>query len=184
MRCDVLIIKDSTLSLGEQAFAPTDIEVWNEASAHRTAMLAAATKRDITPSKSNKISLKYKEKMTELLSGRKRKIEQMGSCAGKRCKDDEDLPHEIEDDEDEQKNNKNQSSTDENINPLPADELKRQKISEMQRMKANCKTDDIDTLKYKCESLVRDCIASLLVQLSSEDFKTLEGVICCVCCKN
>lgn len=179
MRCEVLIIKDSTLTLGEQAFAPTDIEVWNEASAHRTAMLTAA-KRDITPSKSNYIPHRYKEKMTDHLSGRKRKIEQSG-CAGKRCRDDEGSGRESsgrdeeEDEEDEQKSNKNHSSSDQNVNPLPADELKHQKISEMQRMKANCKTDDIDKLKYKCESLVRDCIASLLVHLSSEDFKTLEG---------
>lgn len=42
-------------------------------------------------------------------------------------------------------------------------------------MKANCKSDDLEQLKLKCEILVRDCIAGLLIQLSNEDFKKVEG---------
>lgn len=52
---------------------------------------------------------------------------------------------------------------------------KQQKISELQRMKANCKTDEIHKLKMRCEGLVRGCIAGLLVKLSTEDFKSMES---------
>lgn len=57
---------------------------------------------------------------------------------------------------------------------VPLD-TKQQRITEFQRMKANCKSDDLEQLKLKCEILVRDCIAGLLVQLSNEDFKKVEG---------
>lgn len=57
---------------------------------------------------------------------------------------------------------------------VPLD-TKQQRITEFQRMKANCKSDDLDKLKLKCEILVRDCIAGLLVQLSNEDFEKVEG---------
>jgi hypothetical protein len=49
------------------------------------------------------------------------------------------------------------------------------KIAELQRMKANCKTEDLDKLKNKCELLIRDCVAGLLVHLSMDDFRTMEG---------
>lgn len=40
MRCKVLLSKDSTLSFGESTIS-TDIELWNEANAYRTAMSAS-----------------------------------------------------------------------------------------------------------------------------------------------
>lgn len=61
-----------------------------------------------------------------------------------------------------------------NDSSVPLD-TKQQRITEFQRMKANCKSDDLEQLKLKCEILVRDCIAGLLVQLSNEDFKKVEG---------
>lgn len=42
-------------------------------------------------------------------------------------------------------------------------------------MKANCKSEDLDKLKIRCEILVRNCIVGLLGQLSDEDFKNMEG---------
>lgn len=42
-------------------------------------------------------------------------------------------------------------------------------------MKANCKPDELEQLKTKCEILVRDCIAGLLVHMSNDDFKAMEG---------
>lgn len=58
---------------------------------------------------------------------------------------------------------------------LPASDLKQQRIIELQRLKANCKPEDLHKLKTKCEILVRDCIAGLLIQLSLSDFEKLEG---------
>lgn len=58
---------------------------------------------------------------------------------------------------------------------LPASDLKQQKILELQKLKANCKPEELHKLKIKCEILVRDCIAGLLIQLSLNDFKEIEG---------
>lgn len=52
---------------------------------------------------------------------------------------------------------------------------KQQRIAELQKMKANCKSENLEKLKTKCEILVRDCIAGLLVQLSDSDFRSMEG---------
>ncbi|KAK7573877.1 hypothetical protein V9T40_011068 [Parthenolecanium corni] len=51
----------------------------------------------------------------------------------------------------------------------------RQRFVELQKLKANCKAEDLLKLKVKCEDLVRDCIAGLLVNLSVQDFKDIEG---------
>ena len=58
---------------------------------------------------------------------------------------------------------------------LPPVDRKQQRLSELLKMKANCKSDDLEKLKTKCEILVRDCIAGLLVELSNDDFKNMEG---------
>lgn len=70
------------------------------------------------------------------------------------------------------------SSGDETIvdSSLPPVDKKKQRITEFQRMKANCKPDELDQLKTKCEILVRDCIAGLLVHMSNDDFKAMEGI--------
>lgn len=60
---------------------------------------------------------------------------------------------------------------------LPPVDKKKQRITEFQRMKANCKPDELEQLKIKCEILVRDCIAGLLVKMSNDDFKSMEGNI-------
>lgn len=58
---------------------------------------------------------------------------------------------------------------------LPPVDKKKQRITEFQRLKANCKPDELEHLQVKCQMLVRDCIAGLLVQLSNDDFKAMEG---------
>lgn len=70
------------------------------------------------------------------------------------------------------------SSNDDNLvdSSLPPVDKKQQRITEFQRMKANCKPDELEQLKIKCEILVRDCIAGLLLQLSNDDFKAMEGI--------
>lgn len=54
---------------------------------------------------------------------------------------------------------------------LPPVDRKHQHLSEL---KANCKPEELHKLKVRCEILVRDCIAGLLVQLSVEDFQQIE----------
>lgn len=71
------------------------------------------------------------------------------------------------------------SSGDETLvdSSLPPVDKKKQRITEFQRMKANCKPDELEQLQQKCQMLVRDCIAGLLIQLSNDDFKAMEGNI-------
>ncbi|RZF34739.1 hypothetical protein LSTR_LSTR007791 [Laodelphax striatellus] len=51
---------------------------------------------------------------------------------------------------------------------------KHHRLSELQKLKANCKPEELHKLKTRCEILVRDCIAGLLVNLSVQDFKDVE----------
>ncbi|XP_054257509.1 uncharacterized protein LOC129001608 isoform X2 [Macrosteles quadrilineatus] len=51
---------------------------------------------------------------------------------------------------------------------------KHQRVSELQKLKANCKPEELQKVKLRCEVLVRDCIAGLLVNLSIQDFKDVE----------
>ncbi|XP_071448480.1 uncharacterized protein [Hetaerina americana] len=44
----------------------------------------------------------------------------------------------------------------------------------IQRLKADCRPEELQKLKTRCEILVRDCIAGLLVNLSMQDFKDVE----------
>lgn len=84
-----------------------------------------------------------------------------------------------DDEADENDSNATSSSCDGNLvdSTLPPGDKKQQRLTEFQRMKANCKSDDLEKLKLKCEILVRDCIAGLLVHLSNDDFKSMEGMI-------
>lgn len=84
-----------------------------------------------------------------------------------------------DDEADENDSNATSSSCDGNLvdSTLPPADKKQQRLTEFQRMKANCKSDDLEKLKLKCEILVRDCIAGLLVHLSNDDFKSMEGMI-------
>ena len=54
-------------------------------------------------------------------------------------------------------------------------DTKQQRIIEMQRLKANCKKEELDKLRAKCQILIRDCIGGLLVSLSTQEFKEMEG---------
>lgn len=85
-------------------------------------------------------------------------------------KDENDSPEEIDCD--------TTNSSEENLvdSSLPPVDKKQQRITEFQRMKANCKPDELEQLRVKCEILIRDCIAGLLVQLSNDDFKAMEGL--------
>lgn len=82
-----------------------------------------------------------------------------------------------EDEDDDSDDANTTSSCDGNLvdAALPPVDQKQQKINEFQRMKANCKSEELEILKTRCETLVRNCIAGLLVYLSEDDFKGMEG---------
>ncbi|XP_034237748.1 uncharacterized protein LOC117643147 isoform X2 [Thrips palmi] len=68
---------------------------------------------------------------------------------------------------------KGQTLVDSSVPPAPQQQ-QQQRLSEMQRFKADCKPEELSKLKTRCELLVRDCIAGLLVNLSVQDFKEIE----------
>lgn len=82
-----------------------------------------------------------------------------------------------DDDSDENDSNNTASSSDGNVldSTFSSSDRTQQRLSELQKLKDNCKSEDLEKLKTKCEFLVRDCIASLIVQLSDTDFKSMEG---------
>lgn len=90
------------------------------------------------------------------------------------------LPSEIletndDDGSDKSDSNTNMSYDGLNDSALPSSDQKQQLLSDIQKLKDNCKSEDLEKLKTKCERLVRDCIAGLLIQLSDTDFKSMEG---------
>uniref|UniRef100_A0A182W6K9 C2H2-type domain-containing protein n=1 Tax=Anopheles minimus TaxID=112268 RepID=A0A182W6K9_9DIPT len=217
MRCEVLIAKDATLAFGSDPNAvTTDIEVWSEATAYRTALTTSGP-RDLAKVPERKSLL---PKMLQTIRDdvfRNRQPQQQGvttmlhTKGANNCEkndatktkssrkgskssgddreandspvedDDEDDEDDDEDDEDEEEeeseNDSNATSQcEQNLvdSSLPPVDRKQQRLSEMQRMKANCNSDEIGQLKTRCEVLVRDCIVGLLVQLSLEDFRSME----------
>lgn len=215
MRCKVLIAKDSTLSFGD-SITSTDIEIWSEATAFRTALstsgprdLAKLPNRNFLPSllrlQSSKLD-DLTDTKSDILNTNCDKLksdsdEENGNNVAKgkfiaqsctifinkcnvffclyfiaQCDNDEQNSGN-DDDESEDNDSNATSSCDGNLvdSSLPPTDEKQQRLSEFQRMKANCKSDDLEKLKTKCEVLVRDCIAGLLVHLSNDDFKAMEG---------
>ncbi|GAB0094114.1 uncharacterized protein DMENIID0001_093390 [Sergentomyia squamirostris] len=189
MRCEVLLSHDSTLSFGDAATVTTDIEVWNEATAYRTAMTPSGP-RDLAtvPQRS-----KFFPPLSVFIPGVREASGGGGGPDGKvkkkqqactkqenanKATDSEQSSDNLNsaDDDDESDDGNNTSACDKNLvdSALPAIDKKQQKLSELQRLKANCKTEDLDVLKKKCEMLIRDCIAGLLVNLSQQDFKDME----------
>lgn len=90
----------------------------------------------------------------------------------------EEIEASVEHDENDAENGGNVTSThDESLvdTEIPSADRKGRIITEFERKKANCRTDDLERLQSRCQILVRDCIAGLLVQLSDDDFKAMEG---------
>ncbi len=170
LRCDVLVTKNSfhdNSENGNNNPTSTDIEIYNEATALATARRVAA-KSDI---KSFNLPPSLREKLRVLLSATGHKIEtpppkekihkrRRNICSEQSKK----LPNEDAEGKDPSNSSCEMSPADRRYN----------RFSEIQRLKANCKNDNIQKVKSRCEGLIRTCIASALVQLSVEDFKNME----------
>lgn len=181
MRCDVLVAKDSSLGSFSQSTS-TDIELYNEATA-----LAAARREVIKSQTKNQafnLPPSLRDKLNNILAATGHKIEapppkqkihkrRRNICGEKPRKSEPQLNQ-----NDSQKSSEGSADDDDDSNSAPCETLadrKRERISEMQRLKANCKTDEIHKLKGRCERLIRTCNAGALVKLSIEDFKSMEG---------
>ncbi|XP_065164647.1 uncharacterized protein [Atheta coriaria] len=161
MRCDVLITQDPKIVYPDSSIN-TDIEIWREGSGYSKA-LAATGPRDIA-----KYTVKFfgsaKQKSA---SNKQQKVEKQ------RCQHSE-APDESSREENSQNRSFNSCGDDLVDSTVPVPDNRQQRIVELQKLKSNCKPEELVKLKTKCEILVRDCIASLLIQLSIKDFKEIE----------
>ncbi|KAK5645939.1 hypothetical protein RI129_004403 [Pyrocoelia pectoralis] len=167
IRCDVLKTQDEKIVYPDTV--NTDIEIWRETSTYRTELISTSP-REVT---------KYKLK-SEVLSPTKRS--NSNSNPNDHCQKYDNLKDRKKNSEDtnSSEDDKSQNNSFNGVcqsdmvdSASPASD-KQQRISELQKLKANCKPEELQLLKTKCEILVRDCIAGLLIHLSIKDFKEIE----------
>lgn len=170
MRCDVInIIELKTVSSDKEN---TDIEIWREASSYSKALVTSSS-RDIT---------KYIMK-----NGNFVRISKPGegpNQEGERCQKAE-TPEAAKIKGSSSSSNDGpvfqQNASSNNVcqndlvdSALPPSDNRQRRLIEIQKLKANCQPEELQKIKTKCERLVRDCIASLLIQLSVKDFRDVE----------
>ncbi|XP_024081800.1 uncharacterized protein LOC106670626 isoform X2 [Cimex lectularius] len=156
MRCD--IIRKHIMSEpipGEGMHVNTDIEIWREATSYHTA-LSPAGPRDLARVTPYNAAFRQSSPNGNPTNGASER-----SCM---------------------RSENPQGDSDFNNSSDPCDSLvdsavppNKHRVSELQRLKANCKPEILHKLKTRCEILVRDCIAGLLVNLSTQDFKDIEN---------
>jgi hypothetical protein len=174
MRCDVLVSKDSTM--GSFSQSSTDIELYNEATALATAQREVINS-NMDSKAFNNLPPSIRDKLSDLLSARGEKIPEtsQNSKIVKRrlrnvCKRKVDSNNNNENDD---SNGENSTS---NQGPCDPSESHRPfRMSEMQRRKANCKSDEILKMRTRCERIIRTCISGALSKLEVEEFKAMEG---------
>ncbi|XP_012266165.2 uncharacterized protein LOC105691921 [Athalia rosae] len=167
MRCDVLLTQDlEGSSIDDSSSVNTDLEVWRETTAKQTT---------VAPSGSRDLVRIFNDKFQ--ISGASG--EPMHHYCDRRDTPDDHFTINHQ----KQKmigsdNNKTRDICDSNHlvdSALPAIDRKQQRLFELQKLKSNCKPEELLKLKIRCEILVRDCIAGLLVNLSMQDFTEVEG---------
>lgn len=180
MRCEVLFSKDSTnAGLFDQTALNTDVEIWREATAYRTALA-------VTPGGNSRDLVKVATSNTgNVKASRPRRCGLQSRVPVEKSSENSegiiaDLRRAISDPihvSDSSNNTERKSKpgdcgkNDMVDSTLPPVDRKHQHLSEL---KANCKPEELHKLKVRCEILVRDCIAGLLVQLSVDDFQQIE----------
>uniref|UniRef100_A0A1B6C3F9 C2H2-type domain-containing protein n=1 Tax=Clastoptera arizonana TaxID=38151 RepID=A0A1B6C3F9_9HEMI len=153
MRCEVLQTLDiSSSSSLEASHLNTDIEIWREATAYHTALTTAGP-RDLA-----RVSTK-----SEIFP----RNHALPTSINHHCPRTEAPPFLSTE------NDNNSSDVCDN-NLVDSSMPPKQRLNELQKLKANCKPEVLQKVKTRCEILVRDCIAGLLVNLSVQDFKDVE----------
>ncbi|CAH0556995.1 unnamed protein product [Brassicogethes aeneus] len=169
MRCDVLITQDPKTVFPD--LENTDVEIWREATSYSKA-LATSGPRDVAKYTFKNGNYPHLQKNVKVVAKAKKscqKTEAPDAAANNEergSKDDEKSQHNA--------STNNVCQNDLVDSALPAPDNRQQRIAELQKLKANCKPEELQKVKTKCEILVRDCIASLLLQLSVKDFKEVE----------
>lgn len=80
---------------------------------------------------------------------------------------------------DDSKNDSNKEEQKVNVNSStddsPTADATIENYINMSKIKASCQSEELAKLKTKCEFLVRSCVGSLLLKMSDEKFKEMEG---------
>lgn len=170
----MLVSKDSTL--GSYSQSTTDIELYNEATA------LAAARREVINSKMgikafNNLPPSIRDKLNDLLSSISSETAEQKETSSTTDSSSKDKIHKkrlknickrkVSDDEKDE--NGEGACESETIRPTTY------RMTDSQRRKANCKSDEILKMKSRCERLIRTCSAGALVKLSVEEFKAMEG---------
>jgi len=175
MRCEVLITQEmSSQFLNDPSTVNTDIEIWREATAYRTALTLTGP-RELVRIPIKEGTVKSKPMVTPTPPPPPVTAQNLcakGTSESPKPPSSNDSPNSGDSD-----GNATKETCDSNDlvdSALPPTDKKQQRISELQKLKANCKPEELQKLKQRCETLVRDCIAGLLVNLSVQDFKEVE----------
>ncbi|CAH0771146.1 unnamed protein product [Bemisia tabaci] len=150
-RCEVIATQEDVMDTSTKM--NTDLEIWREATSYHTA-LSLVGPRDLA-------------KLTTLRSNifTTRQTQSAHASSHNLCHRSE-APVTF---------GKPENATDSCGNNLvDSSRPQKQTASELQKLKANCKPEQLLKLRTRCEMLVRDCIAGLFVSLSVQDFKDIE----------
>lgn len=180
MRCEVLITQEmSSQFLNDPSKVNTDIEIWREATAYRTALTLTGPRElvRIPVKEEGTVTQERKSKPIVTPTPPPPPVTAQNLCAkgtseSPKPPSSNDSPNSGDSD-----GNATKETCDSNDlvdSALPPTDKKQQRLSELQKLKANCKPEELQKLKQRCETLVRDCIAGLLVNLSVQDFKEVE----------
>ncbi|KAJ8934191.1 hypothetical protein NQ314_013508, partial [Rhamnusium bicolor] len=167
MRCDVLMTQDLKTVYPEHE--NTDIEIWREASSYSKA-LATSGPRHVAKYTLKNGNYPHLQKTPKTDTKPKKHCQKTEAPETATTSDE----HSSNEDDKSQNISNNVCQNDLVDSALPAPNNRQQRIAELQKLKANCKPEELQKMKTKCEILVRDCIASLLIQLSVKDFKEVE----------
>nr|CAH7725285.1 unnamed protein product [Callosobruchus chinensis] len=164
MRCDVLANQPTESMLASQV--NTDVEVWRETSKARpegcTKSLATLGPRQLAKFKG---SGKNDAEDTSDAQQKEEVHVSKGSHAKPGNPPESPAPK-----NDNASDTKRHSDLVDSASPAAGYRI----TPEQQRLKADCKPEELQRIKTKCEVLVRDCIAGLLIRLSDKNFKEIE----------
>ncbi|XP_066245586.1 uncharacterized protein [Euwallacea similis] len=165
MRCDVInIVELKSMSSNQKN---TDIEVWREASSYSKALTAPGLRGVTKYTMKNGNFAKFRR-------GKEQSEEWCESAVAPKAAKTKDSSASAKDLHQQNSSSNNVCQTDLVDSAFPSHNELQQRLNNIRKLKANCKPEELQKIKTKCEILVRDCIAGLLVQLSDNDFKDIE----------
>ncbi|XP_060517757.1 uncharacterized protein LOC132696763 isoform X2 [Cylas formicarius] len=165
MRCEVLNTQDLRTILDHKN---TDVEIWHKTTLHSKALISPGS-RDVANYDIKSESFKYLQKKNDLLNGKQQcqRSKNVARNNESNLNENDKLKH--------GKEANNVCRMDLVDSALPAPDGNHQRIDNWQKkLKADCKPEELQKIKTKCEILVRHCIANLLIHLSFKDFQEVE----------